>query len=110
MDRDNNLEDIEELDFNYNDGSKISLYENPIRTGRKDKSTFITEGDLSMKSSNIMLGNDNKNLQDGVYVNEDEIKNALSKYLNELSAIRPSTLSITFLIPVLYCVSSLPSS
>ena len=85
MDRDNNLEDIEELDFNYNDGSKISLYENPIRTGRKDKSTFITEGDLSMRSSNIMLGNDNKNLQDGVYVNEDEIKNALSKYLNESS-------------------------
>lgn len=85
MDRDNNLEDIEELDFNYNDGSKISLYENPIRAGRKDKSTFITEGDLSMKSSNIMLGNDNKNLQDGVYVNEDEIKNALSKYLNESS-------------------------
>ena len=83
MDRDNNLEDIEELNFNYNDGSKISLYENPIRAGRKDKSTFITEGDLSMKSSNIMLGNDNKNLQDGVYVNEDEIKNALSKYLNE---------------------------
>lgn len=83
MDRDNNLEDIEELDFNYNDGSKISLYENPIRAGRKDKSTFITEGDLSMRSSNIMLGNDNKNLQDGVYVNEDEIKNALSKYLNE---------------------------
>ena len=36
MDRDNNLEDIEELDFNYNDGSKISLYENPIRAGRKD--------------------------------------------------------------------------
>ena len=60
MDRDNNLEDIEELDFNYNDGSKISLYENPIRTGRKDKSTFITEGDLSMRSSNIMLGNDNR--------------------------------------------------
>ena len=85
MDRDNNLEDIEELDFNYNDGSKISLYENPIRAGRKDKSTFITEGDLSMRSSNIMLGNDNKNLQDGVYVNEDEIKNALSKYLNESS-------------------------
>lgn len=83
MDRDNNLEDIEELNFNYNDGSKISLYENPIRAGRKDKSTFITEGDLSMRSSNIMLGNDNKNLQDGVYVNEDEIKNALSKYLNE---------------------------
>ncbi len=85
MDKDNNLEDIEELDFNYNDGSKISLYENPIRAGRKDKSTFITEGDLSMRSSNIMLGNDNKNLQDGVYVNEDEIKNALSKYLNESS-------------------------
>ena len=85
MDRDNNLENIEELDFNYNDGSKISLYENPIRAGRKDKSTFITEGDLSMRSSNIMLGNDNKNLQDGVYVNEDEIKNALSKYLNESS-------------------------
>lgn len=85
MDRDNNLDDIEELDFNYNDGSKISLYENPIRVGRKDKSTFITEGDLSMRSSNIMLGNDNKNLQDGVYVNEDEIKNALSKYLNESS-------------------------
>ena len=38
-----------------------------------------------MRSSNIMLGNDNKNLQDGVYVNEDEIKNALSKYLNESS-------------------------
>ena len=85
MDKDNNLEDIEELDFNYNDGSKISLYENPIRAGRKDKSTFITEGDLSMRSSNVMLGNDNKNLQDGVYVNEDEIKNALSKYLNESS-------------------------
>lgn len=85
MDRDNNLENIEELNFNYNDGSKISLYENPIRAGRKDKSTFITEGDLSMRSSNIMLGNDNKNLQDGVYVNEDEIKNALSKYLNESS-------------------------
>lgn len=85
MNKDNNIEDIEELDFNYNDESKISLYENPIRAGRKDKSTFITEGDLSMRSSNIMLGNDNKNLQDGVYVNEDEIKNALSKYLNESS-------------------------
>ena len=80
MDKDKNLEGMEKLNFNYNDGSKISLYENPIRAGRKDKSTFITEGDLSMRSSNIMLGNDNKNLQDGVYVNEDEIKNALSKY------------------------------
>ena len=83
MDKDKNLEGMEKLNFNYNDGSKISLYENPIRAGRKDKSAFITEGDLSMRSSNIMLGNDNKNLQDGVYVNEDEIKNALSKYLNE---------------------------
>ena len=85
MDKDKNLEGMEKLNFNYNDGSKISLYENPIRAGRKDKSTFITEGDLSMRSSNIMLGNNNKNLQDGVYVNEDEIKNALSKYLNESS-------------------------
>lgn len=85
MDKDKNLEGMEKLNFNYNDGSKISLYENPIRAGRKDKSAFITEGDLSMRSSNIMLGNDNKNLQDGVYVNEDEIKNALSKYLNESS-------------------------
>lgn len=83
MEKDNDLETIEELNFSYDDGAKISLYENPIKSGRKDKSTFITEGDLSMRSSNIMLGSDNKNLQDGVYVNAEEVKNALLNYLNK---------------------------
>ena len=75
-----------EEDFNLDDIgiggiSKLNVFDAPMGPGRYDKGVIVSDGSLSMRTSNLMTGKKDV-LVDGKYFNVDDFMIALRNYLN----------------------------
>lgn len=78
----------EQINVMLQDVNKVKLGSSPMGLNRDDRSVHIENANgINMRTSNVMMGYNNKNLSlaNGDYVNEDEIARSLQKELSSSS-------------------------
>lgn len=73
------------IDIDLSKISKLDIFDSPLGKGRKDRGVIITDSNgKTMRTSNIMLGRQNVEFNNGIYLSLEEIKKALKDYLVEI--------------------------
>ena len=80
---DNNKYSENEWDLDGLFNTKITIQEAPMAKGRHDRAVYISNGDKTKRTSNIMVGKNDINLPSGEYVSMSEAKMALKAYLQQ---------------------------
>lgn len=65
--------------------NSVKVSEDPLGPGRKDKRIDVRSDETEKRSSNIMMGYNDKGymLANGQFVNKEELESALNNYMNE---------------------------